>query len=78
MSNRGIWRALWVSTCLVAGLVVSAPVSSAGPAGAARLAAAGLDAGTLKPGWTLVGDEIWWDGGDVRHPLSITSECPSG
>jgi hypothetical protein len=41
-------------------VVIAAPASSAAT-DTARLAEAGIDVGELAPGWSVVGDEIWWE-----------------
>lgn len=74
-----MWRALCVAAGVVVGIVVAAPSSSAATQAAmdtARLAAAGVDVDELRPGWSLVGDEVWWDGGDVRRMLAPDQACP--
>ncbi|MGH8573702.1 MAG: hypothetical protein ACREX8_14185, partial [Gammaproteobacteria bacterium] len=68
MRIRSILRGLAVCACVIAGVIALAPASSAAPSGsadAARLAAAGIDVSTLRPGWSVVGDFVSWDHGDV-------------
>ena len=63
MRMRTIVRALCVPLCLLFGLAVAAPVSAATMSSSldvARLAEAGIDASQLAPGWSIVGNEVWW------------------
>jgi hypothetical protein len=52
--------------------LVAAPASAtpAAPRGSEVLAAAGIDAAKLAPGWSVTGDEVVWDGGHTRLSLS--------
>ncbi len=60
---RRILRGVLVPLGMALGLVAFAP--SAQATAAHRLAVAGIDAGSLKPGWVLEGENIMWDNGDV-------------
>jgi len=81
-------RGFCLAACLVAGLVTWAPAASAGPAPSgqparsadvARLAAAGIAAAQLRPGWSIVGDKIWWDGGNIKRSITPTAFiCDTG
>ncbi len=53
---------------------------SAQAAATNELAAAGIDATQLRPGWQLVGDEIVWDGGAVMASIIPmgADDCQSG
>jgi len=50
---------------VVAFLPASATASPTAPADL-RMAAAGIDVATLRPGYTVSGNEVSWDNGDVR------------
>jgi hypothetical protein len=72
---RNVWRGLCVALAVVVGALVAAPASSA-TTDAARLAAAGIDVGAIAPGWSIVGDEVWWDGGQIRRTLDDAADYP--
>ncbi len=60
---RTVVRGLLLPLSLTVGLTVFAP--SAQAQAVARTAAAGIDAGTLKPGWVLEGENVIWGDGDA-------------
>jgi hypothetical protein len=69
---------LCVAVSVLVGLLLVAPSASA-TTDAARLAAAGIDASVLAPGWSIVGDEIWWEDGQVRRSIGDTElACRAG
>jgi hypothetical protein len=76
---RAVWRGLCVAVSVLAGILVAAPASVAAT-DTARLAAEGIDSSELAPGWSIVGDEIWWDDGEVRRSLGDAelAPCPTG
>lgn len=89
MKLRAILRMLSVSACLAATVAASTVVgssASADPSAAVleRFAQAGVDVSQLEPGWSVVGDEIQWDGGDTGMTILTTAvdfsggPCPSG
>ncbi|MFD8500755.1 peptidase inhibitor family I36 protein [Amycolatopsis sp. NPDC059657] len=81
MNVRNVFRGFCVAVTAVLGLTVMAPSSMASPSDTAKLTAAGFDVETLKPGWSLVGDELWWDNGAVRQTIEPSAEaagCPAG
>lgn len=78
MKSRVVWQRLCVAVSVLVGLLLVAPSASA-TTDAARLAAAGIDASVLAPGWSIVGDEIWWEDGQVRRSIGDTElECRAG
>ncbi len=79
MKARVVWRGLCVAVSVLAGTLLATP-ASAEVTDTARLAAAGIDAGELAPGWSIVGDEVWWADGQVRRSIEAAelAPCPSG
>lgn len=81
-----ILRMASIATLLTAALAATSPTASADPRAAAldRFAAAGVDVTQLEPGWSVVGDDIQWDGGDTGMTILSTivdfsgGPCPSG
>lgn len=79
MKARAVWRGLCVALTVVVGALLAAPASSA-TTDVARLASAGMDAEALAPGWSIVGDQVWWDGGQIRRTLDAADDyvCSAG
>jgi hypothetical protein len=68
-----------VSLGLVLGLTTLVPTAQA--AAESRLAAAGIDASELKPGWVLDGENVIWGGGDAILSFgaaAASNACASG
>ena len=72
--------ALALLTSLGATQASTAVAPAADTAPASRLAAAGIDASRLAPGWTIDNDNLVWDNGAVMASLSpsAASDCDSG
>lgn len=75
-------KRLLVMVLAVLGVVAFLPASAtASPTAPAelRMAAVGIDVGSLRPGYIVVGDEAIWDNGDVVLGFGPNSEydCPS-
>jgi len=60
---RRFLQGVLVPLGLAVGLLAFAPNAQA--TAEHRLAVAGIDAGSLKPGWTLDGENVVWDNGDA-------------
>jgi hypothetical protein len=80
MRFRGIVRGLCLSAAVMVGLTGAAHASPSSDA--ERLAAAGFDVSRLPAGWSLVGNELWWEGGAIRTTIEPVDEdvlpCPDG
>jgi hypothetical protein len=82
MRNRKILPKFGLLLCAITGLVLLAPASATAgptPSDIERLQAAGINVSQLNAGWSVVGDQIWWDGGNIKRSIAPTAFiCDSG
>lgn len=83
MAIRTCVRRFCLFAAVVIGLTGTAHVSAAEPStDAEQPATAGIDVSRLPAGWSLVGDELWWEGGAIRSSIEPLDEaalpCPTG